>query len=308
MASLDLMMASLVKNTLKQYGVAFKNWWQYCRNREIDPYKSCIPSVLSFLTEQFDKGAAYGSLNSYRSALSLLFGDDLGSHEQIKRLLKGTYKLRPNIPKYASTWNPQIVLQHIAQWGPNIELPLQKISQKLVILLALCTAHRAQTIASIKIKNIHICPNGVNIIISDIIKTSAAGREQPILFLPYFQENINICPATTLKDYLSITKDLRPNTVENLLITYKRPYKATCTQTISRWIKQVLAESGVDVSAFGAHSTRHAATSTARTQGVSLDVIRKTVGWSQSSQTFAKFYNRPVSDDASFARSVFLPG
>lgn len=306
MASLEIMMASLANNTSQQYSVAYKKWWQFCLKNDIDPYINNLPTILTFLTEQFHNNAAYGTLNSYRSALSLLFGDDLGSHEQIKRLLKGIYKLRPNVPKYTSTWNPQTVLQHIAHWGHNKDLSLQKLTHKLVTLLALCTAQRAQTLASIKIKNINIDPSGVRILISDIIKTSAAGRDQPILFLPYFEGHIDICPATALKDYLSVTKDLRPNSVENLLLTYKRPHKAVCTQTISRWIKVVLADSGVDVSAFGAHSTRHAASSAARARGVSLDVIMRTVGWSQSSQTFAKFYNRPVSDDACFARSVFL--
>ncbi|RVE44042.1 hypothetical protein evm_011340 [Chilo suppressalis] len=54
-----------------------------------------------------------------------------------------------------------------------------------------------------------------------------------------------------------------------------------------------------------AHSTRHAATSTASRIGVSVDVIRKTAGWCQSSSVFAKFYNReivPSSDQ--FARSI----
>lgn len=299
-------MASLAQNTLQQYSVCYKIWWQYCLDNDKDPYHACIQSVLSFLTEQFNKGSAYGTINSYRSALSLLFGDNLGSNEQIKRLLKGIYKLRPNVPKYASTWDPQIVFQHITQWGPNKDLPLQKITLKLVTLLALCTAHRAQTLASIKVNNVYINSNGIKIVITDIIKTSAAGRDQPILSLPYFNENINICPATTLKDYLSVTKNLRPNTVDNLLITFKRPHKAACSQTISRWIKQVLAASGVDVSAFGAHSARHAATSAARARGLSVDVIRRTVGWSQSSQTFARFYNRPLSDDASFARTILL--
>ncbi|KAI8441239.1 hypothetical protein MSG28_014886 [Choristoneura fumiferana] len=140
--------------------------------------------------------------------------------------------------------------------------------------------------------------------VQHIIKTSAAGRSQPILFLPYFREKPNICPATVLRDYIALTRDIRPENALNLLLTVKRPFKCATAQTIGRWIKQVMAESGVDVAAFGAHSTRHAATSAAAAAGVSVDTIRKTASWTNNSQAFAKFYHRQIIDEGSFARAV----
>lgn len=236
----------------------------------------------------------------------MLLGDRLGAEEQIKRLLKGAYRLRPTVPKYVGTWDPKIVLDYIVNWYPNVSLPLEKITKKLAVLLALCTGHRAQTLSLVKVNNINKTPSGIKIVISDLIKTSAPGREQPILYLPYFTENIGICPATTLNDYLSLTKELRSAESEYLLLTIKRPHRVATAQSISRWVKQMLAESGVDVSIFSAHSTRHASTSAARSAGVSLDTIRKTAGWTKSSDTFAKFYQRPVIDEGSFARSICL--
>ncbi|CAK1579485.1 unnamed protein product [Parnassius mnemosyne] len=300
------MMASLSKNTTLQYSVSYKLWWQFCHKNNLDPYASSVPSILLFLSEQFNNGAAYGSLNNHRSALSLLLGDCVGSKEQIKRFLKGAYKLRPALPKYTGTWDPKIVLNHIGDWVPNETLSIEKLTKKLAVLMALCTAHRAQTLSLIKIDNIKICSSDVRISITDIIKTSAAGRQQPLLILPYFIENINICPATAIKDYLEITNKIRPAGCRNLLLTYRRPHKAATAQSISRWIKNVLAESGVDVTVFSAHSTRHAVTSAARSAGVSLDTIRKTAGWSSASETFAKFYHRQIIDGNKFARTVLL--
>lgn len=300
-------MASLSKNTLLQYNVTYKLWWQYCSTRNLNPYIGTLQSLILFLTEQFNKGAAYGSLNSHRSALSILLGSDLTTNDQIKRLLKGIYKLKPALPKYSFTWDPQVILNVIENWIPNRELSIEYITKKLVILLALCTAHRVQTFSLIKLDNIRISPSGVNIGISDVIKTSAAGREQPVLHLPYFEENRAICPATVIEDYLYITRRIRPATTGNLILTYKKPHKQATSQTISRWIKQVLGECGVDVSTFSAHSTRHAATSAARASGLSLDAIRKTAGWTSRSQSFAKFYNRQILQDNEFARSILLP-
>lgn len=298
------MLASLSDNTVKQYGVTLKLWWQFCMLNNVDVFNNNISLVMSFLTEQFEKGCSYGSLNSHRSALSAFLGDTIGSDARIKRLMKGAHRTKPNGPKYTFTWNPQIVLNYVSNWHPNLNLTIEKITKKLVILLALCTAHRVQTLSLIKLENITITDDGVKIFIADMIKTSAPGRDQPILFLPYFQENLKICPASVLKDYIFFTKKLRTENAGNLLLTIKKPHRVATPQSISRWIKTVLSESGVDTRTFSAHSTRHAATSAAHSAGLSLDVIRKTAGWTTTSTVFARYYNRPVNTNSDFARFV----
>lgn len=104
--------------------------------------------------------------------MSLFLGDNIGEDEQIKCLLKGVYKMRPSLPKYTHTWDPKIVLDHIAEWYPNTIVSLEKFTKNLVVMLALCTDHRVQTLSLIKINNIHFCPDGMKIVISDIIKNS----------------------------------------------------------------------------------------------------------------------------------------
>lgn len=300
------MLASLSDNTIKQYNVSLKLWWEFCKFNNISVFTNTIPSVISFLTDRFNKGCSYGSLNSHRSALSLFLGESVGSDDRVKRILKGAYKLKPNSPKYTLTWDPQIVLNYVSFWHPNLDLPLDKITKKLTTLLALCTAHRVQTFSLIKLENIIISDSGVKISITDAIKTSAPGRDQPVLFLPFFIENPSICPASVLKDYIFKTKNLRTENAGKLLLTTKPPHRAATAQSISRWIKVVLSESGVDTHTFSAHSTRHAATSAARSAGLSIDTIRKTAGWTANSNVFAKFYNRPISNsEGEFARSVF---
>lgn len=298
------MLASISDNTMKQYSGTYKLWWSYCSKNAIKPFDASLSAVISFLVDHFNKGASYGTLNSHRSALSLLLGNNVGSDERVKRLLKAIYRQKPSRPKYTMTWDPKIVLDHVSSWYPNSDLDLTKLSKKLVILLALCTSHRVQTLSLIKIANINKTPLGIKIFIPDIIKTSTASREQPVLFLPYFVDNPSICPAKTLEDYLQVTSKLRTEESINILLSCRKPFKVVTSQTISRWIKQTLAESGVDVSIFSAHSTRHASTSAAASAGVCIDTIRKTAGWTTSSSTFARFYNRPITDDGVFVRSV----
>lgn len=270
-------------------------------------YDISIPTVISFFTALFTQGAQYGTLNSYRSALSLIASSKFSDNEDIKRFFKGVFRSRPPLPKYNETWDTSIVLNFLAKWYPNVSLTLEQITKKLITLLALVTAHRVQTLANIKVCNIEICSTKIKIKIPDLIKTSRIGSTQPLLNLPFFNERPEICPARTISTYLEKTAILR-NQAELLFISFKKPHKQVGTQTLSRWVKNVLALSGIDTSSFTAHSTRHAASSAALRLGVSLDKIRKTAGWSSTSQTFAKFYNRPVNelndDDDCFGLTV----
>lgn len=148
------MLASLADNTIRQYNVTVRLWWQFCDNSNIDEYQYSKTHVLCFLAEQFNKGCSYGTLNCHRSALSLLLGDQVSSDDCIKRLLKGAYRQKPNKPKYSFTWDPQIVLNFISNWNPNLDLTLEKITKKIVMLLAICTAHRVQTRSEYKLPSL----------------------------------------------------------------------------------------------------------------------------------------------------------
>lgn len=294
------------QNSLNQYNVSFKRWITFCKKSNINNiYEASIPDVMKFLTEMFELGAQYGTLNSHRSALSLIIGSHVGSDDRLSRLFKGFYKLRPPRPKYDVTWDPSIVLDFLANFYPNSEIPLEHLTKKTATLLALVTAHRVQTLSKININNIVRGLENVNIKIPDIIKTSRPGSLQPCLKLPYFAERKEICPAESLLAYLDVTKTIRKST-NNLFISFKAPHRAVCSQTISRWIRDTLLESGIDTSIFTAHSTRHASTSVARSSGLNIDLIRKTAGWSEKSNVFAKYYHREIvnSNCNDFALSI----
>ena len=183
-------------------------------------------------------------------------------------------------------------------------MDLEKNSRKLTTLLALVTAHRAQTLSKMLIDNIEFQTDKVVIKIPDLKKTSRAGSAQPLLSLPFFHERPSICPVRTLFTYLDKTKSSR--STQSLFMSLKKPHKSVTSQTISRWIRMTLGECGIDSTIFTAHSTRHASTSKAHSLRVSLDLIRKTAGLSGSSQVFGKFYNKYVceTDNTSFARSI----
>ena len=134
-----------------------------------------------------------------------------------------------------------------------------------------------------------ILENSLEINIPDIIKTSAPGSYQPSLCLPFFLENKDLCVAITVMLYLEKTELLRGK-CDQLFITIKRPYREVSTQTISRWTKRCLRNSGIDTSIFKAHSSRHAATSAASERGL-LRTLLRTVMYLQQ-----MFYKNKVID------------
>ena len=64
-----------------------------------------------------------------------------------------------------------------------------------------------------------------------------------------------------------------------------------------------MKDAGINTSVFKPHSTRSAATSAAKAANVPIHEIMNTAGW-RSDSTFAKFYDRPITNDSNFAEAI----
>ena len=72
-----------------------------------------------------------------------------------------------------------------------------------------------------------------------------------------------------------------------------KPHKQITKYTLTRWIKEVLKLSVIDITVFQAHSIRAAASSKAFIMGLSTDDILKKGNWAQKS-TWQKFYHQHI--------------
>lgn len=287
------MLTSITTKTLKQYTICYKKWWEYCLKNSNNPYTKDFNAILLFLVEYSKSNLSYSSLNCYRSALSLIFTFNLEEEKILKRFFKGVYNKKPATPKYSATWDPNPVLEFLSTLFPLESLTLKNLTLKLVTLLLLTSGHRVQTISKISIDHIHQNNKKIEIRIPARIKTSGMGKKQPYLVFPFFKNKPELCVASTLQHYLNTTKNLRSN--DSLILTHKKPYHAASTQSISRWVKEVLEKSNIDTKIFKSHSVRHAATSTAFRSGLDIDLIRNTAGWTEKSLVFNTFYNLPLA-------------
>lgn len=78
-----------------------------------------------------------------------------------------------------------------------------------------------------------------------------------------------------------------------LVISHRKSHSPVSSATISRWIKESLADAGVETDLFKAHSTRSVSTSAASKKGVMVGDIMATAGWSRNT-TFERFYHKQI--------------
>lgn len=295
--------ASLSDATIKQYSRPLRSWWEYCQRHRMSCYSPTVPQTLDFLSRELSTVSSYSSLNTVRSAISLVSQNEIGNHPMVRRFCKGVAALKPPRPRYDYVWDPAPVIAKLATIYPYDSVNLKTITKKLVLLLALGTGQRAQTLAFIRLSQLFLDEKLI-IRIPDRIKTSAPGRAQPLFCFSRFTERENLCIVRLTEIYMSRTQKLRPSSCDFLFISLSKPYKAVTTQTISRWIRQGLEDCGINTTLFSAHSTRHASTSRAAAKGVSLDLIKRAAGWTGESRVFANFYNRPIINNEEFSTAV----
>ena len=134
--------------------------------------------------------------------------------------------------------------------------------------------------------------------------TKTRRRGPPIeAFYRSFRESPKLCPVQALREYERHSQEFRRERATSpLFISVRKPHSPVKPCTIGKWLKKIMAASGIDTSAFSAHSTRGAATSKARAVGVSTQDILKAANWCSES-TFCRFYHRPTTSTG-FGRGV----
>ena len=216
----------------------------------------------------------------------------------LPKFLKGYYNINPPKPKCLHTWDVSKVLNYLSGLMPLADLSLKILTIKLIGLVALTTASRAQTISLLNIQYMSTFHDKIVFYIQKVIKTSRPGVPLPkVTFVKY--DKPELCVVSTLKEYLKRTSNIRKT---NYLFISFKTYNKVTTSTLARWLKLLLQFSGIKDD-FKAHSFRSTATSVAFKAGVSMQEILDTANWTNS-RTFYKFYFKDVVKMDSFASAV----
>lgn len=265
-----------------------------------------VHNVLEFLHGFHVNNCSYSLINTARAALSsYLMGFvfpgqfTISNHPIIVRYVRGVFNCRKPAPRYEETWDVAPVLRYIELLMPLNKLPLKELTLKLVMLLALTSGQRCQTLTFLDTTAMTKTPEYYLFHIQQHVKQDRPGKLLSSVFIKKYTRE-ELCVYTTLQHYIERTKLCRD--AEQLLLSYVKPYKPVGTSSVGRWIKLVLNASGIDVKKFKAHSTRAAAVAKA-SKNITTDEILKHIGWSRES-TFQKYYNKPVVKETQFDIAV----
>ena len=204
------------------------------------------------------------------------------------RLLKGIYHFRTPLPRYSSTWDVAKVTSYLRTLFPLEQLNLKTLTMKTVMLCALSSAQREQTLCALDLNFKKQSQDCLSFVIAEHLKTSKPGKSLEVKFMS-LPEDPSLCAMSTLAEYILRTEKLRSSS--KLFISFIRPHKPVTTSTVGRWIKSVLSSAGIDTSVFKAHSVRGASVTNAYIRGVPVAEILRTADWTNE-RTFRKYYLR----------------
>ena len=192
------------------------------------------------------------------------------------------------------------MLRFLAQWHPKESLSLKQLTLKTVMLVALTSSDRAQTLHALRKDQVNVTDDGLVFIVYSRLKHTRPGSPATtVTCVEWDAPELNVADYVlyylqrTLR-FRRIAWNLNGEDVNQLFLSH-RTGKPVLRASISRWIREVLELAGIDVSTFAPHSTRGASISEATRRGASSSQILAQGNWSNLG-TYERFYNREAHD------------
>ena len=174
--------------------------------------------LLDFLLRLFhhgkgdSSGLGYSALGTARSAISsvaTIDGHPAGQHPLVRRFMRAVFLQRPALPRYRSTWDPDVVLSYLRALGGNKHISVLQLARKVTMLMLLQSGQRCQTLHLLDTRNMSLSCSRVAFQIGDLLKTSRPGHHlSEVAFVAYVPVK-RLCVMSALRVYLKRTLDVR---------------------------------------------------------------------------------------------------
>ena len=179
--TIAIFVASWRVGTQSQYQSMILRWLNFSAQQWCDYLSPQLSFPMNFLSEIFNLGLSYSSINTARSALSSISYLDqdyvpFGQLPIVTRYMKEIFKLRPSFQRYKSIWNVNIAFNYI-RTRPDLQaLGLKDISKRVVFLLCLLSGQRCQTLCKLLLTNMSIEQDKYVFDIQDKLRHTRSGR------------------------------------------------------------------------------------------------------------------------------------
>ena len=158
----------------------------------------------------------------------------MGQHPLVIQLLKGAFNLRPPMLGYTHTWYVSKVLTFLKDMGPNESLILKRLTQKLVMLLALILGQRCSDLVTLSLSGHSYTSDGIVLPCVGLAKQAKPNNEQCLqpVEIKSFKDK-QLCPVACITAYESITSKLRTDGVQKLFLAVIPPHKPLSSSSIA---------------------------------------------------------------------------
>jgi site-specific recombinase XerD len=302
-------------STTRIYNSAWQKYTDWCKEHQRDPTAYNTQQVLKFLQafSHFSPSTLNGYRSSIASVLRILYPNSmpLAEDPDIIDFFRAKRQCTITIPKLTNleTWDTDVLANYIKQnLSPLTELPLYELQQKLILLLCLHTMWRPRSdIGRLQFRDtlIRYSPKDQFLVgaVLHIRKPKEAQQKTIQLGLLQDDQQIELCVVRCLERFIKETTSFRSTLAidHTLLLTHlNKPGELQPTsiqpKTAAAWVQSHMLKAGISKE-YTAHSIRAASSTKAVQKGVSISSVEHHANWSQGSNTFEKYYYKPVSQE-----------
>ena len=169
--------------------------------------------LLDFLVALCEQNLEYTTINTARSAISTIalpkVNTTVGNHPVVSRFMKGIFRSKLPKPRCETTWDIEPVLRYLSSLGTPSTMSLKTLSMKLVILVALVTAQRGQSLHMLDIPFMKQDESMFEFLLPEHVKQSRPGYTPPTVILNAFPSHETLCVFSHMNTYVDCTSTLR---------------------------------------------------------------------------------------------------
>ena len=143
----------------------------------------------------------------------------ISQHPSVIKYFKGSFTLKPPLPKISFVWDVQIMFEYFRSLGDNRQISDKHLSQKLLILLLLLGGQRLNSVFHFTIDRMIISSTSVTFSPEHVLKHSKPGRKLDVFEYRTYSD-LNVCVLECLKEYIYRRNDRVDKVQKRLYITY----------------------------------------------------------------------------------------
>ena len=209
----------------------------------------------------------------FRSAISAyhnpIDGVRIGEHPIVMRIMAGIRIAKPTIDRFPVIWDIDRVLRLMRSFGDIDRLSRRLLSWKTAMLTSIAVVTRAGEVVSMTLSGFHDLDEKLVFFLNKARKNNKENSVQKPMTIFRYNKDPLLCPVTHLLEYIERSKEVRGEE-KQLFVSTINPFKAIKSETMGRWLKEILKRAGINITLFKGHSVRAASTSKAKVAGATV--------------------------------------